>query len=446
MLSPAALYPLVQTWLLAMGVAPHALARQAVAALVTALLTAQSLAPAELARALPSPRAVPARQRFKRRQRALDRAWLTSAQLTPCLVRAVLALVPTLPGQPTTLALDGVRCGPWELLVVGVVWRRRVLPVAWAVLPYPWPKGRFTPTACEVLRRVAVAWPSDRPVHLLADRGFPSRPFFRTLHELGWGFTVRLPARSELTVDGQKRWARDLVEATPVGQWAAFPDATYGQARPAAAGTLVVGRPLRVIPAHQANPGSLRARAGQAARRAVHVAHKHARPDASAETDRWLILFTTHRDPLAAQAAYRQRWAIEASFRDAQGGWDGQHGWDLEATVAELTDERRVDALCGLWALGTLLQTWLGAATVGPEVPAAITVEAAGWTTTGRLSIWARGQCAVRDGSGRLTAWIAQTLATGAARLTAGSPPGARPAGRAAPIPFPVAEPVRVAA
>lgn len=427
MLSPDRLYPVIDRWLVAMGVVPHATGRRAVAAVVAALLTAQSLAPAALARALPSPRAVPARRRFARRARALDRPRLASAALTPGLVRAALALVPAWPGQATTLVLDGVRCGPWEAFVLGVRWRGRVLPVAWAVLPYPWPKGAFTPTVCALLRRVAAGWPPDRPVHLLADRGFPSRPLFATLAALGWGYTVRLPARSELTVGGGKRWAREVVAATPVGRWALFDDATYGQGPRAVPGRLAVGRPLRVVPAHQATPGGLRHRTIQAARRRAHLRHKHAAPDASAETDAWVLLFTTHRTPAAAQAAYRGRWAIEGSFRDAQGGWDGRHGWQLEPAMAALTEAGRVDALVGLWALGTLVQTWLGAATAAPAAPAAVRAEAAGWTTTGRLSVWARGQCVLRDASGRLAGWAEATLQAGAARIAAATPVRWRP-------------------
>lgn len=433
MLSPSRLYPLVEAWLQAMAVAPQASARRALAEIVAALLTAQSVAPAELARALPSPRAVPARPRYKRRMRALDRPWLTSALLTPALVRAALALVPSRSDQPTTLVLDGVRCGGWEALVVGVRWRSRVLPVAWAILPYPWPKGAFTPTVCAVLRRVAACWPSPRPVHLLADRGFPSRALFRTLEALGWGFTVRVPARAELTVAGDKCWARALIAATPIGRWAAFPSATYGQATPTVTGTLVVGRPLRVIPAHQATPGSLRHRSAQAGRRAAHLTHKHRRPDAARETDEWVVLFTTHRTASAAQLAYRQRWAIEGSFRDAQGGWDGRHGWELEPTMAALGSAARVDALCGLWALGALVQSWVGAATLAPDVPRAVAAEAAGWTTTGRVSLWARGRLALRDGSGRLDAWTEATLRDGADRIRAG-PPTSQPSATIHPI------------
>ena len=99
--------------------------------------------------------------------------------------------------------------------------------------------------------------------------------------------------------------------------------------------------------------------------------------------------------------------------------------------MAALATAPHVDAVVGLWALGTLLQSWLGAATVAPAVPATVTREVAGWTTTGRLSIWARGQFALRDGSGRLTEWIGQTLRAGAGQLAAA------PAVRVRPVPLP---------
>src|SRR5215218_2408256 len=102
MLSSAELYPLVRAWLQAMGVAPHATALAALPILVTTLLVGQSLRPSALMRALLSPTPVPARQRYKRVARAWTRRWLSPEWLTPCLVRAALALVaPDPAGTPT---------------------------------------------------------------------------------------------------------------------------------------------------------------------------------------------------------------------------------------------------------------------------------------------------------------------------------------------------------
>src|SRR5947209_13354029 len=98
------------------------------------------------------------------------------------------------------VTLYSVRCGAWEVFSLGVVWEGRVLPVGWTVLPYPWPKGRFTPTVCALLRQVAAAWPADRPAHLLADRAFASYALFQTLQTAHWGWTVRVQARHWLTI------------------------------------------------------------------------------------------------------------------------------------------------------------------------------------------------------------------------------------------------------
>jgi hypothetical protein len=68
-----------------------------------------------------------------------------------------------------------------------------------------------------------------------------------------------------------------------------------------------------------------------------------------------------------------------------------------------------------------LLQTWvgvqLGRPAAGP-VPRAIQRE---WTTTGRLSVWARGRCALTEPTGRLRSWLEQTLSTGAERVATGA-------------------------
>jgi len=432
MLSPSELYPLVLQWLQALQLTPHPTAQPALAHLVSALLVGQSLRPSALMRTLLSPEPVPARQRYKRVRRTWARRWLTPAWLTPRLVRAALALVGPDPAPwPTAglthLALDSVRCGRWEVFTLGVVWHGRVLVVGWAVLPYPWPKGRFTPTVCALLQQVAAAWPAERPAHLVADRAFPSRPLFQTLRQLGWGWTVRLRAKSWVTVAGQPQWVRALLGSAQVESWTAYTGAAYGSGPQALPGTLVVGRGLLVLPRHQRGPASLAARAKQQAKRRQHLASKHAgRTDASAATDAWLVLFSSHPTWLAAQASYGRRWATEGSYRDAQGGWDGQHGWDLEPTVARLRTAAEVEALAGLWALGMLLQSWVGHQVGQPGAPLLVRAVRAEWTTSGRLSLWARGRLALTEPSGRLRPWLRATLNGGARRLAAAPPLVAR--------------------
>jgi hypothetical protein len=427
MLSPAELYPSVLAWLQALGLAPHRAALGGLAHLVTALLLAQSLRPSALMRALSSPQPVPARQRYKRVRRALGRAWLAPARLTPPLVRAALALAPPDERGLTHLALDSVRCGRWEVFTLGVAWHGRALVVGWAVLPYPWPKGRFTPAVCALVRQVAASWPPDRPAHLVADRAFPSHALLEELARARWGWTLRLSARHHVTVGGRCQQVRAHLAAADRDAWAATAAAYGGPASPRR-GTLVLGRGLAVLPAWRANAGSLRAEAARGARRARHLASKHRGRAATPQTDAWVALFSSHAEPLAAVRSYGRRWGIEGAYRDAQGGWDGKHGWDLEPTLARLAAAADVAAVVGLWALGSLIQSHLGDQAGRRDAPPAVRAIRREWTTTGRLSVWARGRFALTDPSGRLRAWALAALTAGAARLARPAPGQAPPA------------------
>ena len=108
MLSAEALYPGVRGVVQALGVARPGAGEASVAKLVTAVLLGQSL------------------HRYLRVARGLTRPWLSSAELTPHLIRAALGVV----DDPVPhLAMDTVRCGAWESITVGVVWHGRVLPI-----------------------------------------------------------------------------------------------------------------------------------------------------------------------------------------------------------------------------------------------------------------------------------------------------------------------------
>src|SRR4029077_2417483 len=149
---------------------------------------------------------------------------------------------------------------------------------------------------------------------------------------------------------------------------------------------------------------------------------------AARATDPWVVLLSSQPSWLAAVRSYGQRWATEGSYRDAQGGWDGRHGWDLETTLARLTDSRTVERVVGLWALGTLVQTWVGHRLSQRAVSAPVLQLRREWTTTGRLSVWARGQFVLTDTSGRFRSWLREALRAGpqhlapAPRLVCASP------------------------
>jgi hypothetical protein len=432
MLSPQELYPLVYAWLQAMGVAEHAAVRRALAHLVVALLHGQSLRPARLMRALLSPVPVPARQRYKRLARFWARPWLAPAWLRPRLVRAVLALVPPEAWGPsagaTHVVLDSVRCGPWEVFTLGVAWRGRVVPLHWAVLPYPWPPKAFTPTVCRLVEEVAAVWPAGRPAHLVADRAFPSLALLRTLRRARWGWTLRLGARSAVRVGAEALLVRALLDRSAPQRWTVWAAASYGWGARREACTLVVGRGLQMLPAHQRTAGSLRHRAARQAERQRVKGYRYA----VAQTDAWVALCTTHPTWRAAVWSYRRRWSIEGSYRDAQSGWDGQQGWDLEPVLSQARSAAHAERVVGLWALGSLIQTWIGVQ-VAHGAPAVQAV-AAQWTTTGRLSVWAQGRFALHEPSAALQTWLVHTLREGARCIASAGPPWPQHT----PVPIPV--------
>jgi hypothetical protein len=429
MLSSLTLYPLVLSWLQVMGVARHRTSRAAVGAVLTALLCGQSLRPSVLVRALPDPVARPARTGYRRVARVGTCRCLTPAALTAALVRAVLMLTGC--GQPggaaPYLALDSVRLGRWEIFTLGPVWHGRVLPVSFAVLPSPWPKGRFTPTVCALIRQVAQAWPATVPrPHLLADRAFPSGPLIATLVAVGWGFTIRLRARDGVTVAGQVRVVREVLATTIPEGWTIQPGA-FGTQVLTVPTWVVIGQGLVVLPHHQRDAASARVRARRRARKLHDVKQQHlANP-----TEPWVALLTTLPTWPAAVTAYRHRYPTEGTYRDLQTGWDGRHGWDLGAQVARIPagEPARVEALVGLSLLGYLLQCWVGHQVGLPGTTGNAPVTQA-WTVHGRLSVWARGRLALTDPTGRLATAGTASLTAGARRLALSAAPAPLPAPR----------------
>src|SRR5207244_11771172 len=95
---------------------------------------------------------------------------------------------------PVVVALDTTRLGPWEVWLAGIVVAGRPLPIGWAVIPYPWPKGRFGATTLALIEQLQQAFPAGVRWTLVADRGFPSAVLFvqravapERLGDRGWG-------------------------------------------------------------------------------------------------------------------------------------------------------------------------------------------------------------------------------------------------------------------
>ena len=168
----------------------HLTVARTVAWTIGCLLVAQRLNPAALARALPMEEAGTGRNRLRRVQRWREGRPLNSGSLAPWLVRAALAIVPA--GQTIVVALDTTRAGKWEVYMAGIVFRHRVLPIAWAVIPYPWPKGRFRQTTMMLVEKLQAAFPQGCAWELVADRGFPSAQLLAVLSTMLSSFTIRL--------------------------------------------------------------------------------------------------------------------------------------------------------------------------------------------------------------------------------------------------------------
>jgi hypothetical protein len=381
----------------------HATGVAAVASLVWAVLCAQSLHPAELVRALPELATAHARQGFRRVQRGLTRTGLTGDALTPHLVAAVLRLVAD---AEVLLVLDSSRCGPWELFTLGVRCGGRVLPVGWQVLPYPWPKGQYTPTTLTLLDRVLGCWPPARAVHLVADRGFPSKALVRRLDEWRrWrrlGYTLRLTMGAWVTlVDGRTVRLADLVGNPSAGRWRRW-TAYYPGCQTALGPTaLVAGRGLPVWPRHQRGPADQARRQARAQRRAAHLLSKGQAQ--AAVTDTVWCLLTTEPTWTAAVTRYSGRFSTEGTYRDLK-------AWGWETRVSALTEAAAVEGLTGLAILSYLVQVELGVA-AGRTREAGARARQQQWTTTDRLSPFSRGRLVLHDHAHDWRPWLRIALA-----------------------------------
>ncbi len=128
---------------------------------VLCLLVAQRVTPAVLARALPAAHAGSGRSRLRRVRRWWRGPALDQATISPALIRLALALY--VAAKPVVVALDTTRLGGWEVWLAGIVVAGRTLPIGWAVIPYPWPKGRFRITTLALVRQLQGAFPAGFP-------------------------------------------------------------------------------------------------------------------------------------------------------------------------------------------------------------------------------------------------------------------------------------------
>src|SRR5436305_729771 len=184
--------------------------------------------------------------------------------------------------------------------------------------------GLSHPTAAAALAHLVTALligqslrPSALMRALVSPQPVPARQRYRRVARAwtrpwlspAW-LTPRLVQAARTLVPGERRLVLDSVRC---GGWEVF-----------TVGLLWHGRGLPVVPWHQRGPASQRARQQQAAQRDRDLATKRRRAirRPAPETDRWVVLFTTHGHWWPAVTAYRRRWATEGTYRDGQGGWD----------------------------------------------------------------------------------------------------------------------------
>ena len=417
-------YERVLGWVKARLGGTHTTVVRTIARAVLCLLLAQHVTPAALARALPADEAGGARARLTRVRRWWGGPPLDQTIVSPPLIQAALALLP--PGQPAIVAVDTTRLGRWEVWLAGVVVAGRTLPIGWAVLPYPWPKGRFRATTLALVRRLQAAFPPEVRWTLVADRGFPSAALFGQLRQGGTAFSVRLRLSDWLTVGGVYATVADHLAAGRLaeGQRVA---ASIGRGRPdqpLVPGAVVVSAAVAPPPKHKRNPGTQRERAKRAKAHAAHRQHKRGRkttpPSAAARkyAQTW-VLFTTAPTVQQAVAEYAGRMPIEETYRD----WHS--GWGVRAAVAGLPTEAMVERLIGVVCLAYTLQLQLGHRL---STDAQGRRRRAQWTVTDRVSWFWCGQRLFDDPGYDWSAWLAQQWD----RLSEPQPPAVR-----TPVPAP---------
>ena len=375
---------------------------------VLCLLVAQRITPAALARALPSEHAGSGRSCLRRVRRWWSGPVLDQTTISPALIR--LALTRLAVAQPVVVALDTTRLGGWEVWLAGIVVAGRTLPIGWAAIPYPWPKGRFRTTTVALIQRLQAAFPPGVRWSVVADRGFPSAVLFAQLRHGGTGVSVRLRLSDWVTVEGVYAMVAVHLEVGRLGNGQRTA-AAIGRGRPdqpLVPGWIVVSAAVTAPPKHKQNPGTARERAKRAKAHAQHRAHKQGRkttpPSATVQryAQTW-VLFTTAPTVAQAVAEYAQRMPIEETFRD----W--HNGWGVRAAVVKLPNDVMVDRLIGVVCLTYNLQMHLGQRVsvdpIGQQ-------RRAQWTVTDRVSWFWCGQRLFDDPGHDWSGWLAQQWAS----------------------------------
>ena len=366
----------------------HITVIQTIAWVVLCIIVAQRVTPAVVARAIPAEESGSGWSRLRRARRWWLGPELDLGRLTPQLIRAALTLLPR--DQLIVVAMDTTRTIPWEIWQAGPTFAGHILPIAWAVIPYPWPKGRFRETTLGLINQLQVAFPPGVRWSFVADRGFPSAELFARLRSAKTDWTVRLRLSDWTWVVGVYARVSEHLEAGRIKSGERL-EATVGSVKsglPETRASLVVTEVIPEPPKHKRNPGTERERAARAKAREWHLEHKGPKSTKPSKTARryartW-VLFTTAVTVEDAVRQYSLRMAIEETFRD----W--HHYWGLRMVAMSLASEGEVCRMVGAVSLAYLLQVELGWRLTQSELGKQ---RRAQWTVTDRVSLfWCGGQ------------------------------------------------------
>ena len=209
-------------------------------------------------------------------------------------------LLQGLAGQTIRLVIDCTKVGfDHRMLMIGVAYRKRVLPLAWRV--FRGSKGHITPQAQIALLKQVLPWlPPDSPVEIVADAGFESVYLLRWLSRQHWHFVIRLAGRTKVRGKGQT-WVKLNQIAIQEGQ------------------THTIGW-VRLTQKHDYGWVYL-------------VIHWQ-----KGEDEPWYLVSNRAASASALIRMYKRRMWVEETFGDMKG-----HGFDLEATY--LDDPQRIERL-----------------------------------------------------------------------------------------------------
>jgi hypothetical protein len=227
------------------------------------------------------------------------------------------ALVEHLANHELRLVIDTSKVGfNHRVLVVGLAYRRRTLPLAWSVH-----RGRIGNVAVReqiaLLRRVDRLIPYDCSVHLVGDCAFASSDLLRWLADQEWHFVIRQPGPTEV------RPAR--------GAWQPVRDFVLDEGQTRIMGWVWVAK---------TNPFG----------RVWLVLHW-----AKGEAKPWYLVADRPGDKRLIRAYQRRMW-MEEMFGDMKG-----HGFDLEATHLRAAEriERLLLGVCIAFVWLLTLGSWV---------------------------------------------------------------------------------------